>query len=130
MALLRSRCYIFVLDRVKLFLGIFIILSCLMESLLHHLSGSTVIFVKNTHQKAANLAFPLMLAAGMVQIENFEVESNPIQSKSRDVSLLSVVWAIGHISLCIKKISLPFWWSFKPLYILGLKGLCLRLLLL
>ena len=61
----KSRWYIFYLDHVKLFLGIFFILSCLMESVLHQLSGSTFIFVKNTHQKAASLAFRIILDAGM-----------------------------------------------------------------
>ena len=44
-----------------------------MESWLHQLSGSTLIFVKNTAQKAANLALRLILAAGMGYIESFEV---------------------------------------------------------
>ena len=44
-----------------------------MESLLHQLLGSTFIFVKNTHQKAANSALQLILAAGMGYIESFEV---------------------------------------------------------
>ena len=42
-------------------------LSCLMESFLHHLSGSTFfLVVKNTHQKAANLMSCLILPVGMV----------------------------------------------------------------
>ena len=61
-----------------------------MVSLLHQHSGSTIIFVKNTHQKATNLAFPL-LAAGMVQIESFEVESRPILSKSPDAQWVNHV---------------------------------------
>ena len=44
-----------------------------MESKLHKLSWSTLIFVKNTHQKAANLALRHILAAGMGFIESFEV---------------------------------------------------------
>ena len=58
------------LDHVKLSLRI---LSCLMESLLHQLSGSTVIFVKNTHQKAANFTFYLILPAGTGSFESCEV---------------------------------------------------------
>ena len=42
------------------------LLECLMESLLHQLSGYTFIVVKNTHQKAANLMFRLILPAAMV----------------------------------------------------------------
>ena len=57
---LNSRSYIFDLDLVKLSLGIIFFLSCLIESILHHLSGSTLIFVKNTHKKAANLMFCLI----------------------------------------------------------------------
>ena len=70
---LKSRSYIFYLDYVKLSLGIFFILSCLMESKFHHLSGSTFIFVKNTHLKFANLALRLVLAAKLDYIESFEV---------------------------------------------------------
>ena len=52
---LKSRSYIFDLDLVQLSLGIFFFLSCLIESIFfHQLSVSTFIFVKNTHQKAAN----------------------------------------------------------------------------
>ena len=54
-------------------LGIFFILSCFMESKLHHLSGSTFIFGKNIRQNAAKLALRLILAAGMGYIERFEV---------------------------------------------------------
>ena len=39
-------------DHVNLSLEIIFILSCLMEILLHQLSGSTLIFVKILHQKA------------------------------------------------------------------------------
>ena len=63
---LKSRSYILDVDHVKLFLGIFFLLGCFMESLLHQLSGYTFIFVKNTHQKAANLTFLLILPAAMV----------------------------------------------------------------
>ena len=66
---LKSRSYILDLDHMKSSLGIFFFLSCLMESLLHQLSGSTFIFVKNTHQKSANLMFCLILpvAKGSIQ---------------------------------------------------------------
>ena len=37
-----------------------------MESLFHQLSGSTLFFVKNTHQKAANLTICLISLAEMV----------------------------------------------------------------
>ena len=57
---LKSRSYILYLDHVKLSLGIFFFLSCLIDSIFHQLSGSTFIFVKNTHQKAANLMFCLI----------------------------------------------------------------------
>ena len=70
---LKSRSYILDLDHVKLSLGIFFLLGCLMESLLHQLSGYTFIFVKNTHQKAANLMFRLILPAGMGSIQSCEV---------------------------------------------------------
>ena len=63
---LKSRSYILDLDHVKLSLEIFFLLGCLMESLLHQLSGYTFIFVKNTHQKAANFTFRLILPAPMV----------------------------------------------------------------
>ena len=57
---LKSRSYFIDLDHVKLSLGILFLLGCLMDSLLHQLSGYTFIFVKNTHQKAANLTFCLI----------------------------------------------------------------------
>ena len=57
---LRSRSYILDLDHVKLSLVIHFFLSCKMESLLHQLSESTFIFLKNTHQKTANLTFCLI----------------------------------------------------------------------
>ena len=44
-----------------------------MESKFYPLSGSTLIFVKNTPQKAANLAVRLILAARMGFIESFGV---------------------------------------------------------
>ena len=57
---LKSRSYILDLDHVRLSLGIFFFLSCLIESIFHQLSGSTFIFVKNTHQKTPNLRFWLI----------------------------------------------------------------------
>ena len=64
------------LDHVKLSLRIFFFLSCLMERFLHQLSGSTFLFVKNTHQKATNLLFRLILAAGIVPAWFREVKFN------------------------------------------------------
>ena len=62
-----------------------------MESYLHQLSGSTFIFFKNTHQKTANLTLLLILAAGMVYIESFEVKfidmTNVSEEKKKYVSL-------------------------------------------
>ena len=52
---LKSGSYILDLDNIKSSLGIFFFLSCLIESIFHQLSGSTFIFFKNTHRKAANL---------------------------------------------------------------------------
>ena len=63
---LKSRSYILDLDHVKLYLGIFFFLSCLIEIIFHQLSGSTFIFVKNTHQKAANLRFCLISPVAMI----------------------------------------------------------------
>ena len=54
---LKSRRYILDLDQVNLSLGIFFFMSCLIETILHQLSGSTFLFVKNKHQKPANLMF-------------------------------------------------------------------------
>ena len=48
---LKLRRYIFDLVHMKLSLRIFFILSCLMESLSHHLSGYTLIFVKKKKKK-------------------------------------------------------------------------------
>ena len=56
----KSRSYILDLDHVKLSLGFFLLLSCLIESIFPKLSGSTFIFVKNTDQKAAHLKFCLI----------------------------------------------------------------------
>ena len=52
-------------EKLSLTLEILFILSCLMESFLYQLLGSTSVFVKNTHQKAADFALQLILAAGM-----------------------------------------------------------------
>ena len=54
---LKSRSYVLDLDHVKLSLGIFFFLSCLIESIFHQLSGSAFILVKNTHQKPQILRF-------------------------------------------------------------------------
>ena len=66
---LKSRSFILDLDHMKPSLVIFFFLSGLMESFLHQLSVSTFIFVKNTHQKSANLMFCLILpvAKGSIQ---------------------------------------------------------------
>ena len=45
---LKSRSYILDFDHVKLSLGIFFLLDCLMESLLHQLSGCTFFCQKHT----------------------------------------------------------------------------------
>ena len=63
---LKSRSYILDLDHVKLYLGIFFFLSCLIESISHQLKGSTFIFVKNTHRKATNLTFCLFSPVAMI----------------------------------------------------------------
>ena len=73
---LKSRRYILHLDCVKLSLGIFFFLSCLMESFFYQLSGSTFIFVKNTRQKAANLMFCLILPVAKVPWLFIEVQFN------------------------------------------------------
>ena len=48
---LKSRSYILDLDRAKLSLGILFFLSFFYGEFFYWLSGSTFIFVKNTHQK-------------------------------------------------------------------------------
>ena len=70
---LKSRSYNLDLDHDQLSLEFFFILSCLMESYLHQLSGSSSIFVKSKHQKAANLELQLILAARMGYTESFEM---------------------------------------------------------
>ena len=63
---LKLRSYILDLDHVKLSLGIFFLLGCLMERLFHKLSGYNLIFFKNTHLKVANIMFSIILLAAMV----------------------------------------------------------------
>ena len=70
---LKSRSYILDLDCVELSLEIFFFLSCLLESFFYQLSGSTIIFVKNTHQKAANLMFGLILPVANFQKIGFQL---------------------------------------------------------
>ena len=70
---LKSRSYIFDLDCVKLSLGFFF-LSCCMEGFFYQHSGSTFIFVKNTHQKAANLIVCLSLPVAKVPWLFLEVQ--------------------------------------------------------
>ena len=62
---LKSGSYILVLDRVKLTLGIFFY-ELFYKEFFHQLSGFTFIFVKNKHQKAANLMFGLILIVGVI----------------------------------------------------------------
>ena len=69
---LKSRSYILYLDHVKLSLGIFFFLNCLIESIFHQLSGSTFIFVKNTHQKAATLTFCLISPVAQIPAWSLE----------------------------------------------------------
>ena len=63
---LKSRSYILDFDLVKLSLGSFYFLSCLMKSFFYQLSGSTFIFCQNTHQNAVNLMFGLILPVAKV----------------------------------------------------------------
>ena len=74
----KSRSYIPDLDRVKLSFGILFFLSCLMESFFHQLSGSTLSFVKNTHQKAANIMFGLILPVALTPACFLEGQSKPM----------------------------------------------------
>ena len=74
---LKSRSYIFDLDHVKLSLGIFFFLSCLIESIFYQLSGSTFIFVKSTHQKAANLVLCLISPVAKSPAWSVEGQFNP-----------------------------------------------------
>ena len=53
-----------------------------MESLFHQLSGSTLIFVKSTHQKAANLTFHLISPVGMVPWSEIYVNSHMEEKKT------------------------------------------------
>ena len=62
---LKLRSYILGVDRVKLSLGISFFLSCFMESFFYQLSGSTFYICQNTHQKAANLMFGLILPVAL-----------------------------------------------------------------
>ena len=71
---LKSRSYILDLDHVKLYLGFFFFLSCLMKSFFYQLSGSTFIFVKNPHQKVTNLMFCLILPVAKVPWLFLEVQ--------------------------------------------------------
>ena len=86
---LKSRIYIFDLDLVKLSLGIFFFLSCLIESIFHQLSGSTFIFVKNTHRKAANLMFGLI--SPVAQSPAWSVEGQYMSVKLNYVHYLITV---------------------------------------
>ena len=72
---LKSISYILDLDCVKLSLAFFF-LRCFIESFFHQLSGPAFIFVKNTHQKAANLMFCLILPVAQVLWWFLGVQSN------------------------------------------------------
>ena len=58
---LKSRNYILDLDHVNLSLAIFFFLRCVMESFFTSFQDRPLFFVKNTHQKNANLLFRLIL---------------------------------------------------------------------
>ena len=73
---LKSRSYIRDLDRFRLSFGIFFFLSCLMEIFFYQLSGSTFFFVKNTHQKTANLMFCLISPVAKTLAWFLEGQSN------------------------------------------------------
>ena len=51
---LKSRSYILDIDHGKLSMGLFFFSELFNKDFFHQLLGSTFIFVKNTHQKAAN----------------------------------------------------------------------------
>ena len=57
---LKSRSYNLDLHRVRLSFGIFLFSELFNGDFFYQLSGSNFIFVKNTHQKAANLMFHLI----------------------------------------------------------------------
>ena len=79
---LKSRSNILDLDIVKLSLGVIFFLSCLMESFLRQLSGSTFIFVKKKHtKKAANLMFGLILPVTLTPWLFLEGQSNYSQTR-------------------------------------------------
>ena len=75
---LRSRSYTLDLDRVKLSLGVFFFLSCLMECFFPQLLGSTFIFVKNTHRKSENLMFGKILPVALTPARFLEGQFNHI----------------------------------------------------
>ena len=62
---LKSRSHIPDLDHVKLSLGIFIFLGCLMQSFFTSFQDLPLVFVKNTHPNAANLTFGLTLPVAL-----------------------------------------------------------------
>ena len=63
---LKSRSYILDLNCVKLSLEIFFFMSRLMESFFTSFQDLPLFSSKNTHQKAANLKFDLILPAAMI----------------------------------------------------------------
>ena len=58
---IKSRSYILYLDRVKLSLGIFFWSQLFNEEFFSSAFRTYILFVKNTHQKADNLMFRLIL---------------------------------------------------------------------
>ena len=70
---LKSGSYILDLDHVKSSLGIFFFLSCLTKSIFHQLSGSSFIFVKNTHQKAKKIMFFLISPVAKTHVQSVEL---------------------------------------------------------
>ena len=97
---LKSRSYIPDLNHVKMFLGIFFLMGCLMESFLHQLSGYIFILVQNTHQKAANLTFCLILPAAMVPwlFLGVQFKCPPLNRSNNSTSSVVVLNQIGDIS--------------------------------
>ena len=109
---LKSGSYILDLDHAKLSLGIFFFLSCLIKSIFHQHSGSNFIFVKNTHQQAANLMYFLISPVAKTPawfLEGqcnwltdwwfVEISSKHCQSQTRRAGELKF-WENVHLLLC------------------------------
>ena len=69
---LKSRSCILDLDHVKLSWN-FVFSELFNREYLHQLSGPTFIFVKNTHQKAANLMFFLISPVAKTHVQSVEL---------------------------------------------------------